>query len=223
MSKEIPLTRGYVAIVDDANWHELQQYKWHYQNGYAGRSEHGTRRYVMMHRVIMQAEPHQTIDHINGNGLDNRRANLRFATPQQNAFNSKKRPGSSRYKGVSQERDKWLATIRAGEKQIKLGRFEVELHAALAYDKASLEKHGEYGKRNFTSEVFAVLWDAHKEVILNTRRNYTSTNKGISWDKSKQKWSAKYYADGKLHHIGNYSSEAEARKARDEYKQAHTG
>jgi hypothetical protein len=92
------------------------------------------------------------IDHINHNGLDNRKANLRLATPAQNSRN--RRPvgrGSSQYKGVSYRKTDgvFIADIRAGRKRIYLGCFKREIEAAKAYDTAAKKYHGEFASLNF--------------------------------------------------------------------------
>lgn len=95
------------------------------------------------------------VDHINGNGLDNRRANLRLASHAQNHANSQKRKGkSSPYKGVSWSRSgaKWMATIRSAGKTTYLGVFTNPIEAAKAYDRAASEIYGEFARVNFTQE-----------------------------------------------------------------------
>jgi len=91
------------------------------------------------------------IDHINGDGLDNRRSNLRFVTATQNQANSLKRKiGKSKYKGVSFKKDKkkWVAYICPGGKYIHLGYFTEEKEAARAYNKAARKEYGEYCNLN---------------------------------------------------------------------------
>lgn len=86
MAREIPLTRERFAIVDDADYETLAQHLWHYMTvGYAGRDEDGRR--VLMHRAILNAPDGLQVDHINHDGLDNRRANLRLVTRAQNEQN----------------------------------------------------------------------------------------------------------------------------------------
>lgn len=97
------------------------------------------------------------IDHKNGNGLDNRRSNLRFCTNAQNQHNQRKwgsrsgKPLSSRYKGVSwHRRGHWRAKIQAQGKRRYLGQFQSEEAAARAYDRAARELHGEFAVLNFS-------------------------------------------------------------------------
>ena len=108
-------------------------------------------RQVKLHRLIMDAPAGTHVDHINGDPLDNRRCNLRIATPQQNQCNSRKhKRGTSTFKGVSRNRDsgRWRAYIVKDRKQINLGSFATELEAADAYDKAALAIFGEFACLN---------------------------------------------------------------------------
>lgn len=101
-------------------------------------------------------DPSVVVDHVNGNGLDNRRCNLRVCTPQQNAFNSKPVRGSrSKFKGVKYNtacKNKWTARIRINGKQVDIGRFETEEEAARAYDKVAKEVQGDFAWLNFPNE-----------------------------------------------------------------------
>jgi hypothetical protein len=105
----------------------------------------------MMHRIIAAADDDTCIDHINGDGLDNRRANLRPATRAQNAANRRPRAGgSSRFKGVhwSKADNRWVARIHSGGRDITLGRFLGEYDAARAYNRAAVRVYGEFAYLN---------------------------------------------------------------------------
>lgn len=107
---------------------------------------------VMMHRLIAVAGRESEVDHENGDGLDNRRFNLRICTHAENMRNRRKhKPASSRFKGVwfDKRHGKWTSEIKVGGKKIYGGRFRVEEDAAKRYDELSLEHHGEFGRRNF--------------------------------------------------------------------------
>ena len=113
----------------------------------------GKTKLIPMHREITAAPNGLMVDHINHNGLDNRRANLRFATATQNGWNSRRGAnlGSSKYKGVSWDKKakKWCAILyyKGGRKH--LGYFKSEKTAAKIYDKAAKEHRGEYAFLNF--------------------------------------------------------------------------
>lgn len=153
--KEIPLTKGCVAIVDDADYETLAAHRWLACNRrgvpvYAGRDVGGRR--LLMHRVILAAPSGFEVDHINGDGFDNRRQNLRLATRSQNARNIGSRRGaSSQYVGVSYDRrsGRWASQISVNYKNHHLGYFDNEREAALAYDRAARAMHGAFARPNF--------------------------------------------------------------------------
>lgn len=108
---------------------------------------------ISLHRIIINAPDGMLVDHANRNSLDNRKCNLRLATRSQNMGNRISRIGASKYKGVHwrPSMSKWRAQITAGakgDKQLKLGNFDTEDEAALAYNAAALEKWGEYAFLN---------------------------------------------------------------------------
>lgn len=156
--KLIPLTQGYETIVDDADYPALQVYSWCYkrcgtlQYAARGTKNNGLQKTILMHRAILNAPDGIEVDHINGNGLDNRRCNLRLVSSSQNHFNQRKqqRQTSSQYKGVYwHQRDKvWMARIQAFGSDHYIGSFRSEREAALAYNKAAIKFHGEYAKLN---------------------------------------------------------------------------
>jgi hypothetical protein len=113
--KSLPLSQGYLAWVDDEDHHFLNQWKWSYlrskykSTGYAVRM--GDKKLIMMHRVINKTSDGLFTDHINGNGLDNQKHNLRDSTRSENAINAGSREGQSVYKGVSRDKNRWVAEI----------------------------------------------------------------------------------------------------------------
>jgi hypothetical protein len=104
-----------------------------------------------MHRQLIAPPAGYVIDHVNGCGLDNRRANLRLATAAQNAWNAGKRSGRSGYKGVWLAKNKglWRASIVCCGQRKHLGYFRDKCAAAKAYDRAAQEYHGEFAMLNF--------------------------------------------------------------------------
>lgn len=152
--KTIALSKGFSTIVDDEDFDFLNQFKWSYHHsGYAVRMEvvkGFKRKTLLMHRVINKTPEGLFTDHVNGNGLDNRKCNLRNATPTQNQRNkSICKNNTSGFKGVSwhKNRNKWSCTIRIGVKKIYLGYFNTKEDAAEAYNLAAEKYHGEFRRK----------------------------------------------------------------------------
>jgi len=154
--KQIELTQGYFAIVDDEDFEWLRKLKWFYFETDSGNCYAKTSIYISksksehpyMHRMIMKANKGQQIDHRNRNGLDNQRLNLRFCNYSLNHANAKKRLNtSSNYKGVcwDKARQRWM--LQVGSKHY--GRFDDEIEAAKAYDTKAIELYGEFARTNF--------------------------------------------------------------------------
>lgn len=162
--RRIRLTRGKFAIVDPDDYYRLAKYKWQAMKGtntfYAGRTERlkpgRKQRCRLMHREIVSIPNGMLCDHINGNGLDNRKANLRPVTPAQNLWNTRKSKAKSRsrYKGVAWDRNdrRWEVRISVNSRRIYIGRFTDELEAAKAYDRAARKYHGRYAGVNFEAQ-----------------------------------------------------------------------
>ena len=165
--KEIQLTQGYSTIVDDEDYAELSKHKWcavaNGRNIYAIRRTRRSDNYkievhISMHRQILGlTNPSVQVDHIDGNGLNNQRNNLRQCTGSQNASNCRSAKGSSsKYVGVHYIKERvggkkyrrWAAMIRIKGKQRCLGYFMVEEEAALARDRFILDNNLEFPKLN---------------------------------------------------------------------------
>lgn len=162
--KKIPLTQGKFALVDDEDYARIAGYKWfaHRRSGnfYAARQASiGEKKQIMIHmhqEVLQLYDATRVCDHINGDGLDNRRCNLRVATKSENSRNRKKRRGcSSRFKGVfwRERNKKWEAQVGLtnGERKtcLFLGSFSSEEDAARVYDAYAREIYGKFARTNF--------------------------------------------------------------------------
>jgi len=156
-SRLIPLTQGKFAIVDAEDYESLNKYKWYaIRQGntfYAVRKQGD--RHIRMHRVITNAPKGLDCDHIDHNGLNNRKRNLRLCTRLQNSRNQRaRRGGTSRYKGVywHKGQKKWHAGISSEGKSYFLGSFENEIDAAKAYDRKAKVLFGRFVYLNFPED-----------------------------------------------------------------------
>lgn len=155
--KEIPLTRGKIAVISDGQYEDVSKAKWYacYCRGkwYARRNAiiAGEKTQIYLHRYIgvkLGYDTNSVIDHIDGNGLNNQDENLRGATSSQNMAN-RKGWGKSAYKGVVPKGNRWVAQIRYSNETIYLGIYEKDIDAALAYDNKARELFGIYAETNF--------------------------------------------------------------------------
>lgn len=157
--KMIPLTREKFAQVDDEDYELLSQYKW--STATCGNMLYATRgteigykkKTYRMHTVIMNPEKGMIVDHIDHNGLNNQRSNLRVGTHSQNHYNSNIRSDNkSGYKGVHHhsQLNKWVVQIKVSKGKTKhIGTFDAVEDAARAYDDAAKQYYGEFAKLNF--------------------------------------------------------------------------
>ena len=153
----VPLTQNNDAIVDTEDLISVSEFRWHVSSQgklhYARRKKKG--KTVYMHREIMNIPNGVQIDHINGNGLDNRKVNLRICNHSQNQQNRAKRGNkSSRFKGVDWNKStkRWRVRICINRKRIHIGRYHDEVRAAQAYDQKAVELFGEFARLNFPSQ-----------------------------------------------------------------------
>lgn len=162
MARAVPLTRGYVAIVDDEDFARVSAKKWSSSGDRgAARAQHywrdgGKVRAVGLGRFILDAPAGMHVDHINGDPLDNRRANLRLCTHAENMRNRRKHRGfANPYKGVLAQSGRFYARICSGGRYYPLGGFAAAEEAARAYDAAARRLHGEFARLNFPDELEA--------------------------------------------------------------------
>lgn len=153
--KEIGLTRGVFAVVDDEDYEELSKYSWQARiqtyTGLFRAKRSGRPKEVDMARQIMNCPDGMEVDHINGDLLDNRRCNLRICTHRENMCNRGiQRNNTSGYRGVSFNKTwkKYSAQIFLNRKKIHLGAFKDPKLAAIAYNEAAKIRYGEFAKLN---------------------------------------------------------------------------
>jgi hypothetical protein len=163
MVKEIQLTKGMVALVDDEDFNLVSQFNWcalcRSPGGgmYAVRTigPKQRRQHLSLHGFLMGTRDGLEVDHIDLNGLNCQRSNMRWATRSQNLANKRKTAqNTSGYKGVSRRaRDRrWIATIYVENRPIYLGSFETREEAADAYDDAARKHYGQFARLNFPLE-----------------------------------------------------------------------
>jgi len=160
LMKKIPLSKGRYALVDDEDYDFLMQWKWYLSTGgYAVRNETvlgidgKTQTTVRMHRVVNNTPEEMQTDHIDGDKLDNRKANLRSITNEDNCKNQGKishRKTSSKYKGVcwSKKTNKWYAYIASNGIRKHIGSYSSECEAAKAYNDYAKMVNGEFARLN---------------------------------------------------------------------------
>lgn len=151
MTVEILLTRGLVTLVDDEDAEWLGQWKWHASSRVDGRAyavrQLSPKRGLLMHRAIMRPDAGIFIDHIDGNGLNNQRANLRYATNTENLRNRRMaKSNKCGYKGVSLHGNRFRAQISADGRWFFIGSFKTPEEAHAAYCGAARRLHGEFAR-----------------------------------------------------------------------------
>lgn len=151
---QIILKHGIVCLIDEQDYDMLSQHKWYLKLGKYAMTTINRKNYTMHRMILGLTDRKILVDHINGNGLDNRKANLRTCNSQENIRNTRKHRGSSKYKGVCWDKynKKWKSSIVVDLKHISLGNFLDEEVAARAYDKAAIERFGEFAWLNFPKQ-----------------------------------------------------------------------
>ena len=157
MTKELILPSGHITLIDTEDWELIRQYRWAASVGewgiyvIANNWHIGGKDPLKMHRLILNAPANRQVDHKNHDGLDNRRGNLRLATPSQNGGNTRiGKNNTSGYKGVSWHKTshKWVAAITINYKKHSLGLWSDPWKAAQAYNTAALKAWGEFALLN---------------------------------------------------------------------------
>jgi hypothetical protein len=212
VGKEIILTKNMKVIVDSEDFAWLSNIHWQAAKGhdtYYASSSHG-----LMHRLLFPDIGTNCIDHLNGNGLDNRKCNLRIATKAQNAMNIRK----EKLKGITRHGEKWVAQIMINGKSEYLGIFDTNDEAALEYDQAAYRFFGEFASVNFPEIPHDSSWEKR-------RRKGSSNFRGVSrnYNPNKNAWTARSYENSKVIHIGNFPTELEAANAYDRVQRGYSG
>lgn len=145
------------ALVDDADFERVCRFRWHYrrarserENFYACTSTKDQRN-IYMHRFILGVEVGFIVDHVNADGLDNSRANLRICNLSQNNANTILPANNSGYRGVYRKGASWCAEVGGRGRRKIVGLFKSPVEAALARDRAALREYGEFATLNFPS------------------------------------------------------------------------
>jgi hypothetical protein len=155
--KEIKLSNGMVAIVDDSDYEKVKDFHWYAHRGYTtcyaycDKMKGGIKKRIIMHRLLMNPPKGSVVDHINRNGLDNRQGNLRCCRGGLNVASGIFPEPRSGYRGVAKGKKdkKWRARIEVKGKVILLGAFTTAKLAAKAYDSAARKYFGEFARPNF--------------------------------------------------------------------------
>lgn len=227
--KEIILTQGKVAFVDDEDFEYLSQWKWCAVKGrstyYASRTsyETGVQLHIKMHREIFRLKPYKdepiVVDHKDHNGLNNQKENLRKCTPLLNQANKTKiqrKSVSSRYKGVVKHTHSYQARITYKDTTYKLGFYKDEVNAARAYDQKAREFFGEFALLNFPNESIPPVNKITKShASSKSNANKIAKNilglKGVS--KIRNHYISRITYQGKTHHLGRYDTAEQASQA----------
>lgn len=238
MSRTIPLTRGYVTVVDDEDYQWLSKYQWRAIGTkwvYAATEipevvgKTGKPKPVLMHRLVLgllDTPRSEYGDHVDGDTLNNRRFNLRITDNKGNQGN-RHRPHSdrstSKYRGVywNKQIKKWVSRIKVDRVLYHVGNFESERDAAVAYDVAARLHFGEQVQLNLPEEREShVFYYVQKYAQKTKPRPGSSIVPGVSYRPGKGKWSVYAYEGSRQIHLGWCDTEEEAVVVRIRYEQA---
>lgn len=181
----VPLSRGKSSLIDREDAAKVMKYKWHFNGRYAVRNagRHPNRKTMFLHHVILPQKAGFDIDHINGDTLDNRKQNLRYATHRQNMRN---RTGVAKpIKGVSQNGLKWRCRITTELGTIMVGNFYSPNAAAIAYNLAAKHYFGDFASLNEVSEFHEWLDEIDRDRLAELEKRFSSTidyRRPTTWD-----------------------------------------
>ena len=222
MKKYIQLKHG-TAIVDEQDFDRVNQYKWYsIDNDGTGKRCYATckigKSTVYMHRMVVGAQGGESVDHIDGNGLNNSRSNLRLVTQSQNNMNQRVREdNTSGHKGISwcPDREKYQVYINIDRKRKSLGRYKTLEEAIYVRDQAVKSHYGEYARENSSlpEEVQIEPQRAIPRTLRRTGGNNSSGKTGVT--KHGDKWRAVITVDGKVKQIGIFAELDNAIAARE--------
>jgi len=227
MSKYIQLTKGLSALVDDEDYEKFNQFNWSAHINGVAKKYYAVRRVkkdsqskeLYLHREIMNAPNGLFVDHINGDTLDCRKKNMRFATRSQNAANRRLRSDNKLgVVGVTQlTNGKYLAYISMNGKSKKLGQFALLEEAKAARQKAEIEYHGEYARSK--DRLVERLPEARPEdkpfQLYRKRVNNKSGKTGVSYFRPMKAWRARIVLQYKEKTLGYFKTYEEACAARE--------
>jgi hypothetical protein len=187
----LPLTQDRIALVDSADLPFLVRWRWEYlpngRSGYAVRRLYAQGRTITiyLHRQLLSARPGELVDHENGNGLDNRRENLRLATVAENAANRLARPRDIPYRGVYRSRagsKPYKAMITVAGKCKHLGWFARMEDAARAYDAAAFAAFGRFARLNFADQLLPPVEQLLLPFVEEPWENEPAPSNTPTWD-----------------------------------------
>lgn len=208
----VPLTQGKAAVIDDEDAARVLAYKWSAYTSrgkwYARRSisgADGKPRHLQLHRFIASAPQGTGVDHVDGDGLNNRRSNLRLSSHAQNGANQRRpKNNTSGYKGVHRAEGRWAAKVGS----TYLGVYATPEEAARAYDTAAREIYGDFARLNFPDEQIVVA-----RRVGGPAHNSTSGVRGVVFNKQAGKWTARMRHQGRRLFVGYYATAEDAAQA----------
>lgn len=224
--KEIPLTQGQVALVDDSDYGMVSGYRWcaifnKYTKSfyaYANTTVDGTKTTVAMHRIVACAKKGEFVDHDNHQTLDNRRSNLKVTTRFGNGKNLRlKTSNTSGFCGVHwcKNNNKWRAIITVDGARLHLGVFEDKADAIAARKQANIkygfhENHGEALEKDIQCHNIIKNKCRNMRLKVNNKSGFC----GVALDKRRGMWNARITVKGKEVYLGSYVKKADAIAAR---------